>query len=68
MQAVVDHVVVCVGLRPNTELALSAGLEVDPQQGGFRVNSELEARSDIWVVGFTFYFILAQLKIIHIFR
>jgi len=49
-QTVADHVVICVGLRPNTELAQSAGLEVDPQQGGFRVNSELEARSDIWVV------------------
>ena len=47
-----DHVVVCVGLQPNVELAKSAGLEVDPQQGGFRVNSELEARSDIWVVSF----------------
>ena len=41
---------VCVGLKPNVDLAISAGLELDPQEGGFRVNSELEARSDIWVV------------------
>eukprot|EP00111_Clytia_hemisphaerica_P018568 TCONS_00054915-protein len=50
-EALADHVVVCVGLQPNVELAKSAGLEVDSQQGGFRVNSELEARSDIWVAG-----------------
>lgn len=49
-QAVADHVVVCVGLQPNVELAKSSGLETDPEQGGFRVNSELEARSDVWVV------------------
>lgn len=46
-----DHVIVCVGIEPNTELAESAGLEIDPIHGGFRVNSELEARSDIWVAG-----------------
>ena len=45
--------VVCVGLQPNVELAKSSGLETDPEQGGFRVNSELEARSDIWVVSMT---------------
>ena len=45
------HVVVCIGLEPNTELAASAGLEVDPDHGGFRVNSELQARSDIWIAG-----------------
>lgn len=46
-----DHAIVCVGIAPNVELAKSAGLEVDPTQGGFRVNSELEARSDVWVAG-----------------
>lgn len=45
------HVIVCIGIEPNTELATSAGLEIDPEQGGFRVNSELQARSDIWVAG-----------------
>lgn len=45
-----DQVIVAVGLRPNVELAQSAGLETDPIQGGYHVNSELEARSNIWVV------------------
>eukprot|EP00794_Sanderia_malayensis_P010892 gene10892-12048_t len=45
------HVVVCVGIEPNTELALTAGLEVDKDFGGFRVNSELQAKSDIWIAG-----------------
>ncbi len=45
------HVVVCVGIEPNTELAASAGLEIDPDHGGFRVNSELQAKSDIWIAG-----------------
>ena len=40
---------VAVGLEPNTELK-SAGLEVDPKNGGFLVNAELEARSNVWVV------------------
>lgn len=47
----VDHVVVAVGLEVNVDLARSARLEVDPELGGYRVNSELEARSDIWVAG-----------------
>ncbi|XP_029632971.1 apoptosis-inducing factor 1, mitochondrial isoform X1 [Octopus sinensis] len=47
----VDHVVVAVGLDPNTELAKTSGLEVDDKFGGFRVNSELEARSNVWVAG-----------------
>ncbi|KAK3099550.1 hypothetical protein FSP39_006190 [Pinctada imbricata] len=47
----VDNVVVAVGLQPNTELAKTSGLEVDENHGGFRVNAELEARSDIWVAG-----------------
>ena len=46
-----SHVIVCAGIDPSTELALSSGLEVDPELGGFRVNSELQARSDIWVAG-----------------
>ena len=39
-----------VGLQPDTTLAKGAGLEVDPEHGGFRVNSELQACTDIWVV------------------
>ena len=42
--------VVAVGLQPNTQLAKSAKLETDSQFGGYRVNSELQACSDIWVV------------------
>lgn len=51
----------CVGLQPNVELAKSSGLETDPEQGGFRVNSELEARSDIWVVSFFIVFLKPKL-------
>lgn len=42
--------VVAVGLDANTDLAEASGLEVDNVFGGFRVNAELEARSNIWVV------------------
>jgi programmed cell death 8 (apoptosis-inducing factor) len=48
---VADHVVVAVGLEPNTDLAKSAGLEVSKDFGGFVVNSELQARDSIWVAG-----------------
>lgn len=46
-----DHLIAAVGLEPNVELAKSAGLEVDADFGGFRVNAELQARSNIWVAG-----------------
>ncbi|KAB7498693.1 Apoptosis-inducing factor 1, mitochondrial [Armadillidium nasatum] len=46
-----DHIVVAVGLDPNIELATTSGLEVDDIHGGFRVNAELEARSNLWVAG-----------------
>lgn len=39
-----------VGLEPNVDLALSSGLEVDEEHGGFLVNAELEARTNVWVV------------------
>lgn len=42
--------IVAVGLDPNVELSSAAGLEVDPVLGGYHVNSELEAKSNIWVV------------------
>ena len=46
-----DHVVVAVGLQADTRLASSSsGLEVDIEVGGYRVNSELQACSDVWVV------------------
>lgn len=50
VQLSVDHLVVAVGLTPSTELATTSGLEVDEQRGGFLVNAELEARSNVWVV------------------
>ncbi|KAM8899517.1 apoptosis-inducing factor 1, mitochondrial isoform 2-T2 [Spinachia spinachia] len=46
-----DHIVAAVGLEPNVDLAKSAGLEVDSDFGGFRVNAELQARANIWVAG-----------------
>ncbi|CAF1081420.1 unnamed protein product [Rotaria sordida] len=46
-----DHVVVAVGIEPNTDLAKSADLEIDPDQGGFLVNAELQARHNVWVAG-----------------
>ena len=51
-QLPVDHVIVAVGIEPNTLLADSSGLEVDDQLGGYRVNAELEARTNVWVVSF----------------
>ncbi|XP_075752740.1 apoptosis-inducing factor 1, mitochondrial isoform X2 [Pelodiscus sinensis] len=50
-KVVTDHIVAAVGLEPNVELAKSSGLEVDSDFGGFRVNAELQARSNIWVAG-----------------
>ncbi|XP_053554899.1 apoptosis-inducing factor 1, mitochondrial isoform X2 [Bombina bombina] len=46
-----DHIVAAVGLEPNTELAKSAGLELDGDFGGYRVNAELQARNNVWVAG-----------------
>ncbi|CAL1536613.1 unnamed protein product [Lymnaea stagnalis] len=47
----VDVVVAAVGLEPNVELARASNLEIDPTNGGFLVNAELEARRDLWVAG-----------------
>ncbi|XP_067262611.1 apoptosis-inducing factor 1, mitochondrial isoform X3 [Chanodichthys erythropterus] len=46
-----DHIVAAVGLEPSVDLAKSGGLEVDSDFGGYRVNAELQARSNIWVAG-----------------
>ncbi|XP_012232840.2 apoptosis-inducing factor 1, mitochondrial isoform X1 [Linepithema humile] len=46
-----DQVIVAVGVQPNTNLASSSHLETDPKIGGFLVNAELEARSNLWVAG-----------------
>lgn len=46
-----DLVVVAVGIQPNTAVFQEAGLEIDPRTGGIVVNSELEARADVFVAG-----------------
>jgi len=48
---ITDHVVVAVGIEPDMELARTSKLEMDPNHGGFKVNAELEARSNLWVAG-----------------
>lgn len=50
-EIVVDHAVIAVGLEPNTDLAKSSGLELDDKLGGFRVNAELEARTNLYAAG-----------------
>jgi programmed cell death 8 (apoptosis-inducing factor) len=46
-----DHVVVAVGLKPNTDIALHSDLEIDPVRDGILVNAELEARTNVFVAG-----------------
>lgn len=46
-----DQVVVCAGCNANTDLAAVSGLEIDSKHGGFVVNAELEARTDVYVAG-----------------
>ena len=46
-----DYAIVAVGLNPNVELAETSSLEVDDTLGGYRVNAELEVRSNLWVAG-----------------
>jgi apoptosis-inducing factor 1 len=48
---VVDTVIQAVGSEPNTSLAKDAKLEIDPKLGGYLVNAELEARSNLYVAG-----------------
>ncbi|XP_052896087.1 apoptosis-inducing factor 1, mitochondrial [Anopheles moucheti] len=47
----VDRVIVAVGSEPNTDLAKTSALEVDSQNGGFLVDAELRARSNVFVAG-----------------
>lgn len=48
---IVDCVIQAVGSNPNVDLAKAAGLETDPLNGGFVVNAELEARSNLYAAG-----------------
>ncbi|XP_055709304.1 apoptosis-inducing factor 1, mitochondrial isoform X2 [Phlebotomus papatasi] len=47
----VDHVVVAAGSEPNTLLAEKSNLELHPEMGGYIVNTELQARSNVYVAG-----------------
>ena len=49
-QVKADQVVVAVGVEPNTQLAEVSDLEVDKDEGGFLVNAELEARTNLYSV------------------
>lgn len=40
-----------MGSEPNTELGKTSNLEVHPTYGGFVVNAELEARTNVFVAG-----------------
>lgn len=46
----VDHVIVALGVDANTQLAEESSLEVDPELGGYLVNAEMEARTDLYAV------------------
>ena len=46
-----------MGIEPNTQLAHSARLETDPEIGGFQVNSELQACTDVWAVSYCCCFV-----------
>ncbi|XP_051173048.1 apoptosis-inducing factor 1, mitochondrial isoform X2 [Leptopilina boulardi] len=46
-----DQVIVAVGAKANTDLATVSELETESEIGGFLVNAELEARSNLWVAG-----------------
>lgn len=42
---------VAVGANANTDLAIESDLEIDDDFGGYLVNAELMARSNLWVAG-----------------
>jgi len=46
-----DHAVIAVGVEPDLALAKTSNLELDPVHGGFKVNAELEARTNLYVAG-----------------
>ncbi|XP_015930256.1 apoptosis-inducing factor 1, mitochondrial [Parasteatoda tepidariorum] len=46
-----DHIAVAVGSDADTEIAKASGLEVDEKTGGFVVNTEMEARKNLWIAG-----------------
>ncbi|CAH2264642.1 jg6250 [Pararge aegeria aegeria] len=48
---VTDYVLVAMGTQPREELAEQSFLELDSVNGGFLVNTELEARTHLYVAG-----------------
>lgn len=46
-----DQVIVSTGAEPVIDLAELAGLEIDSNLGGFLVNAELSARTDLYAAG-----------------
>jgi apoptosis-inducing factor 1 len=48
---IVDLVLQAIGSEPNIELAKDAMLEIDKKLGGFVVNAELEARTNLYAAG-----------------
>ncbi|CAN8073237.1 unnamed protein product, partial [Agarophyton chilense] len=47
----VNHIVVAVGIEPSTQLATTAGLEIDPDNSGIRVNDFMMVEPDIFAAG-----------------
>lgn len=47
----VDHVIAAVGIEVPKEFAEKSGIEFDNKRGGYVVNSELQAKSNIWAAG-----------------
>ncbi|XP_019865849.2 apoptosis-inducing factor 1, mitochondrial isoform X2 [Aethina tumida] len=47
----VDYAIVAIGAEPNTDFAEKSDLEVDPDFGGYLVNTELQARSHLYIAG-----------------
>ncbi|CAG9572000.1 unnamed protein product [Danaus chrysippus] len=48
---VTDYVLVAIGSEPREDLAVPSFLELDPVNGGFLVNTELEARTHLYIAG-----------------
>ncbi|XP_075234577.1 apoptosis inducing factor [Lycorma delicatula] len=50
-EMVADQIVLALGVEPNSDLAKASNLEIDKDLGGYLVNAELEARSNLFVAG-----------------
>ncbi|KAF6213336.1 hypothetical protein GE061_011055 [Apolygus lucorum] len=46
-----DHVIVATGIEPNTDLAKDSCLELDPVNGGFLVNAEMQSMTGLYAAG-----------------